>query len=115
MRICKYPEGLLNKTHICSNCGCKLKLSPRDLGIISATNNGDVFIDCPICKNSILLLSEGCFTDAIYENITEIIKEKAKEIKHLNEGEVKDSLKDFADDLYNKILEGRDKIDGKGI
>lgn len=116
MRICKYPEGILNKQHLCLNCGCKIKLNPRDIGKNTISDNaGSVFVECPVCKNSINILKENSLVDSIYEDITGIIKLKAREIKHLEEGEVKDSLKEFADDLYNKILEGRNNIDGKGI
>lgn len=116
MRVYKYPAGMLDKIHVCSNCGCKVKLNSRDIGKITLVDDiGSVFVECPICKNTINVLEHNKLTEQIYDSIFKVIKDKAQEIKQLNEGEIKDSLKELVDNLYNDILDGRKDIDGKGV
>ena len=109
MRIVRYPKGIIGVTHVCDNCNCKFTINKRDINEkLQITCDGELFVECPVCENRISVSKLETPYEEVFDTIENILRNKAENIKSLNNGVVKDGLKEFVDDLYNSILEERE-------
>lgn len=118
MKIIVNPTDAVNKNIECRECGAVFRLNKRDIRkgifyIYNSEGKKDIYVGCPCCNNHVLLNEVENSEKRAYNNVIEMFKEAAEEIKLVSDPQKRVVAAKILDGLYNKVYNISEELDGK--